>query len=99
MSLELCALVALAKSCFSISATLSPRNAASRAIQAPVIPPPMSRRSNSSLARRDRSRRMELLSDGNGGWGGTDNLSNGQGSISLGQNAIQGEGHATGQSR
>src|ERR1041385_3394551 len=58
-SLELCALVAPAKSLRSISATLSPRMLASRATQAPVTPPPMTSRSNTSLARRSMARRME----------------------------------------
>src|SRR6202000_2306015 len=56
MSLELCALVALAKSFFSTSATFNPRSAASRATQAPVTPPPMISRSKTSLDRRSRSR-------------------------------------------
>src|SRR3970040_14539 len=45
-------LVPEAKSPFSTSATVSPRIAASRAIEAPVMPPPMTARSNVSLCRR-----------------------------------------------
>src|SRR5688572_21946355 len=50
MSLELRPLVADAKSFASTSATRIPRSAASRKIEAPVIPPPMTRRSNFSCA-------------------------------------------------
>src|SRR3989337_1517711 len=45
-------LVPDAKSPFSTSATESPRIAASRAMDAPVMPPPMTARSNVSLCRR-----------------------------------------------
>src|SRR4030095_12193811 len=48
MSLELRPLVAEAKSLASTSATFIPRSAASRKIDAPVIPPPITRRSNFS---------------------------------------------------
>src|SRR4030095_5680400 len=48
MSLELRPLVAEAKSFASTSATFIPRSAASRKIDAPVIPPPITRRSNVS---------------------------------------------------
>lgn len=50
MSLELRPLVADAKSFISTSATRIPRSAASRNIDAPVIPPPTTRRSNFSCA-------------------------------------------------
>src|SRR3990172_10754258 len=45
-------LVPDAKSPFSTSATESPRMAASRAMDAPVMPPPMTARSKASLCRR-----------------------------------------------
>ncbi len=48
MSLEFAAEVAQPKSFFSTSATFSPRDAASYATAAPVIPPPMMTISNSS---------------------------------------------------
>src|SRR5581483_6153470 len=64
ISLELCALVALAKSPLSIKATLRPRKDASRATQAPVMPPPMTSRSKVSFARRSRARRMAVCPGG-----------------------------------
>src|ERR1043165_1175646 len=50
MSFELRPLVAEAKSLASTSATRIPRNAASRKTEAPVMPPPMTSRSNFSAA-------------------------------------------------
>src|SRR5689334_10257971 len=50
MSFELRPLVAEAKSFASTSATRIPRSAASRNTDAPVMPPPMTSRSNSSAA-------------------------------------------------
>src|ERR1041384_8504523 len=50
MSLELRPLVAEAKSFASTSATRIPRSAASRNTDAPVMPPPMTSRSNFSAA-------------------------------------------------
>src|SRR5690606_18322465 len=48
MSLELHPLVALARSAISTSSTLRPRPAASRAMPAPLMPPPMTSRSYSA---------------------------------------------------
>src|SRR5262245_32378109 len=52
MSFELRDDVPYAKSLRSMSATLSPRLAASRATAAPVIPPPITSRSNCSFLKR-----------------------------------------------
>src|SRR4051812_15788537 len=51
MSLDDLLLVPAPKSALSSSATFSPRSAASRAIPAPVIPPPITKRSNCSRSR------------------------------------------------
>src|SRR5215216_239094 len=62
MSLELRPLVAEAKSLASTSATFIPRSAASRKTDAPVMPPPMTRRSNfSALSLRKIDGRERLL--------------------------------------
>src|SRR5215212_5113028 len=64
MSLELRPEVAEAKSFASMSATLIPRSAASRKMDAPVMPPPTIRRSSGSLESfRNSSGRDRLLNE------------------------------------